>query len=69
MSRDVVCALQVVLKKAQNQAEIEQKVNDKITEFAQRGFRSLGVALAEGQTGDKYGPLACSRVVSWVSHL
>jgi H+-transporting ATPase len=46
--------LQVVLKRARNVDEISTEVHDKITEFASRGFRSLGVAMAEGSSGDRY---------------
>lgn len=36
---------QVVLKKAYNYPEIGDSVHAKITEFAGRGFRALGVAI------------------------
>ena len=36
---------QVVLKKAHNYADIGTDVHNKITEFAGRGFRALGVAI------------------------
>jgi hypothetical protein len=37
----------VVLAKAWNKAEIDTVVNDKITDFANRGFRALGLAIAQ----------------------
>lgn len=37
-------APQIILSLANNKSEIEQNVNNKINEFAHRGFRSLGVA-------------------------
>ena len=40
--------MQVVLGKAWNKAQIGDAVNNKMVEFANRGFRSLGVAYAEG---------------------
>ena len=36
---------QVVLKRAHNYDAIGKQVHDKITEFALRGFRALGVAI------------------------
>ena len=39
-------AIQVVLKKAHNFEEIAPLVNGKIVEFANRGYRALGVAKA-----------------------
>jgi H+-transporting ATPase len=42
-------APQVVLKRAWNAAEIEDDVEGKIAEYASRGFRALGVGLAEGE--------------------
>lgn len=38
--------LQVVLRNAANKNEVEKVVNDKITEFANRGFRALGVSIS-----------------------
>lgn len=38
---------QVVLNRAWNKAELNDVVNNKMIEFAQRGFRSLGLAMAE----------------------
>lgn len=43
---------QVVLKRDYNMAEIADGVNNKMVEFANRGFRSLGVAYAEGDGRD-----------------
>jgi len=43
---------QVVLKRAWNSAELNDAVNNKMIEFANRGFRSLGIALAEGDGKD-----------------
>lgn len=37
-----------MLKRAHNAAAIGDAVNNKIVEFANRGFRSLGVARADG---------------------
>ena len=42
----------MVLKKAHNSADIADDVNNKMIEFANRGFRSLGVAMAEGDGKD-----------------
>lgn len=39
---------QVVLGKAWNKDAVSESVTNKITEYALRGFRSLGIALAEG---------------------
>lgn len=39
----------MVLKRAHNFSEIHQEVENKIIEFANRGFRALGVGLAEGE--------------------
>lgn len=41
-------APQVVVRNAYNKDDIETVSNDKITEYANRGFRALGVARAEG---------------------
>lgn len=41
-------APQVVLRHSHNASEIATVVNGKITEFANRGFRALGVSIAEG---------------------
>jgi hypothetical protein len=42
-----VGCLQVVLHKAHNKDQVAGAVNAKIQEFAGRGFRALGVAIAE----------------------
>ena len=47
-----MCAAQVVLRKAHNSGEIAGEVKAKINEFASRGFRALGLAIAEGDTGE-----------------
>jgi H+-transporting ATPase len=39
--------MQVVLARAYNKAQIGDTVNGKMQEFAGRGFRSLGLAIAE----------------------
>ena len=41
-------ALQVVLKKSQNKDQVAKRVEDAIVEFANRGYRALGVAHSEG---------------------
>ncbi|KXZ46961.1 hypothetical protein GPECTOR_39g455 [Gonium pectorale] len=43
---------QVVLRKSYNQDKLADTVNGKMIEFANRGFRSLGVAMAEGDGAD-----------------
>mmetsp|Transcript_6324 Transcript_6324/g.19568 ORF Transcript_6324/g.19568 Transcript_6324/m.19568 type:complete len:1015 (-) Transcript_6324:364-3408(-) len=43
---------QVVLKKAHNFEEIKDAVDAKMVEFANRGYRSLGIAKAEGDGKD-----------------
>jgi magnesium-transporting ATPase (P-type) len=48
---------QVVLAKAHNMAEIKHAVNDKVTDFANRGFRSLGLAIAE--VGEVFALTCC----------
>ena len=48
----LVTCTQVVLKKAHNCAELSDDVNNKMIEFANRGFRSLGIAMAEGDGKD-----------------
>ena len=48
----------MVLKKANvNREEISTVVKDKINEFAMRGFRALGVSVADG---DQTGPDECA---------
>ncbi len=55
LNSDVCGDGQVVLKKAYNYAEIGDAVHNKITEFAGRGFRALGVATApDDGTDGKY---------------
>ncbi|PNH02174.1 Plasma membrane ATPase [Tetrabaena socialis] len=44
---------QVVLGRAYNKEQLAESVNSKMVEFANRGFRSLGVAMTEG---DGVGP-------------
>ncbi|KAL6757306.1 hypothetical protein V8C86DRAFT_2626506 [Haematococcus lacustris] len=39
---------QVVLRKAYNKDQLNDPVNNKMIEFANRGFRSLGLAMADG---------------------
>ena len=52
------CMQQVVLKKANvNREEVSTVVKDKINEFALRGFRALGVSVADG---DQSGPDECA---------
>ena len=41
-------APQVVVRNAQDREAIEEKCTEKITEYANRGFRALGIARAEG---------------------
>lgn len=43
---------QVVLRNAHNSSEITEFINGKIVEFANRGFRALGIAKANGDGGD-----------------
>ncbi|GFR50748.1 hypothetical protein Agub_g13014 [Astrephomene gubernaculifera] len=43
---------QVVLNKSYNKDKLAESVNGKMVEFANRGFRSLGVAMAEGDGSD-----------------
>ncbi|KAG2497004.1 hypothetical protein HYH03_005008 [Edaphochlamys debaryana] len=43
---------QVVLGKSYNKERLADSVNAKMVEFANRGFRSLGVAMAEGDGAD-----------------
>ncbi|GLI62247.1 hypothetical protein VaNZ11_004843 [Volvox africanus] len=43
---------QVVLNRAYNKDKLADSVNAKMVEFANRGFRSLGVAMAEGDGAD-----------------
>jgi hypothetical protein len=59
----------VVLKKAHNYSEIGTAVHDKITEFAGRGFRALGVAITPDDGVPGVRPHACTcahmRRLSW----
>lgn len=45
----------MVLKKAYNQDVIAERVNGQMVDFANRGLRSLGLALAEGDGADGTG--------------
>ena len=47
------CDLQIVIKKARNASEITESGTHKITEYASRGFRALGVA-----KGSADGPIS-----------
>lgn len=51
---DLHMVLQIVIKKARNASEITEVGTGKITEYASRGFRALGVArgTAEGSIKD-----------------
>ena len=40
------------MRKAHNSKEIEGEVRKSINEFASRGFRALGLGIAEGDTGE-----------------
>ncbi len=52
----------MVLKKANvNREEVSQVVKDKINEFALRGFRALGVSVADG---DHTGADECATLIS-----
>ena len=52
--------VQVVLKRAHNAAEIDKPVRQSITDYAGKGFRALGIGLAEGTSGDRCTILAAS---------
>lgn len=54
---NLLCFLQIVIKKSRNASEITEAGTAKITEYASRGFRALGVA-----KGSAEGPIAS---VSW----
>ena len=49
-------APQIILGMAHNKSEIEKDVMDQIESMAKRGFRALGIALAEVPSGDPEGP-------------
>ena len=53
----LVCLVQIVIKKAHNASEITESGTQRITEYASRGFRALGVA-----RGSAEGPISG---VSW----
>ena len=48
LGRTVLLAVQVVLKKSQNKDTVAKRVEDCIVEFANRGYRALGVAYSDG---------------------
>ena len=45
---------QVVLRKSANKDAIAKRVEDTIVEFANRGYRALGVARADGGEGVRH---------------
>lgn len=51
-SPDGIQRAQVVLRKAHNSAGVEAEVRARIQEFAARGFRALGLAVADGSAGE-----------------
>ncbi len=53
------------MRRAHNSKEIQDEVKAKINEFAGRGFRALGLAVAEGDTGDA----KCAPVLARLSHV
>jgi H+-transporting ATPase len=48
-------APQIILGMAHNKSEIEKQVHEQIEDFAKRGFRALGIAIAEVPSGDVHG--------------
>ena len=59
---------QVVLKKSYNYAEIGDAVHNKITEFAGRGFRALGVTTAPDDGTDGEFPLLFAQYAERKQH-
>ncbi|XP_063934471.1 uncharacterized protein LOC135146240 [Zophobas morio] len=47
-------APQVILKMARNYAEIKEKIDKRIVEYASRGYRALGVGYSEGENNDHW---------------
>ncbi|KAF6004893.1 plasma membrane H+-ATPase [Cyanidiococcus yangmingshanensis] len=48
-------APQIILGMAHNKNEIEKQVHEQIEDFAKRGFRALGIAVAEVPSGEAHG--------------
>ena len=48
LGQTALLAVQVVLKKSQNKDTVAKRVEDCIVEFANRGYRALGVAYSDG---------------------
>lgn len=60
-------SLQVVVRNAYNAAEITEVSNQKITEYANRGFRALGIAKAPGDgSQDAGGKPRWEMIGGWV---
>ena len=55
------CLLQVVLRHSHNADQIGDEVRGKITEFALRGFRALGVAITDDINHKREFPTAINR--------